>query len=70
MWGCCSDAASWISRRNPLGADARPHLRRQDLHHHLPAERHLRGHEDTTHPTAAQLAIEPVGVAERRLEPP
>ncbi len=40
-------------------------LGRQHLDHDLPAERVLRGREDTTHPAAGQLVVDPVGGRQR-----
>ena len=52
----------------PVHAHAGAHLGWQDLHHHAPAEGGVLRDEDAAHPSAAQLALDPVAFAERRLE--
>ena len=44
-------------------------LRRQDLDHDLPVQRPLGRDEQPTHAAAAELALEHVHIAERRLKP-
>ena len=66
----CADAAA--ARDLDLLLEARGahfarELRRQHLDHDLPIERPLGRHEQPAHPAAAQLALEHVRVAERRL---
>jgi len=52
----------------PLGVHPGRHLRGQHFHHHLPPELTLLGEEDTTHPAAAELVFDAVGVAEGILQ--
>jgi hypothetical protein len=52
----------------PLGVDPGRELRRQDLYDDAPAELPLFGHEDATHPPAAELSLELVGIAEHGLQ--
>ena len=52
----------------PLDRHARRELRRQQLDDDLSSERELRGHEDPRHPAAAELPLDGVGRAQRRLE--
>ena len=52
----------------PLGADAGGELRREDFDDDLAAEADFVGDEDARHPAAAELALERVGSAQRRLE--
>ena len=73
MCGCCSRAASWISRRNrsplvALDVYGRAGLGRQNLDDDLPAQPGLLGKEDAAHAAAAQLPEKAVGVAEGGLE--
>src|ERR1043165_9507024 len=51
-----------------LDADTGGHLRRQHLDDDLAAQAGLLGEEDPAHPAAAQLLLDAVGIAERRLE--
>ena len=51
-----------------LGVYAGRHLRGQDLHHHRPPQRTLLCEEDATHPAAAELLVDVVGVAEDTLQ--
>ena len=46
----------------------RGEIGRQHLDDHVPFERRLGGDEDAAHPPATQLALDPVGVAQRLLE--
>ncbi len=46
MWGCCSDAESWISRLN-----------RSTL---MAGEPRFLGEEDAAHPAAAQLPLDAI----------
>ena len=50
MWGCCSDAASWISRWKRSALMPAASSGGEDLHDDLSAERHLLGQEHATHP--------------------
>ena len=68
MCGCCSRAASWISRSKRSTLTAGAGLGRQHLDDDLPAEPGLLGEEDAAHAAAAQLPEEAVGVAEGGLE--
>ena len=45
------------------------HFRRQHLDHDLTAERRFLRHEHVRHPAAAKLALDPIAVAERGLQP-
>ncbi len=53
----------------PLHAHAGGQLGREYLHHDPPAEPGFLGDEDARHAAAAQLPLDAVGVAERRLQP-
>jgi hypothetical protein len=46
------------------------HLGREDLHDHSPAQRSLLRDEHTTHPAAAELALDAVGIAKGLLQLP
>ena len=46
----------------PLHVHPRCHLGREHLHHHLAAEPHFLGEEDSAHAAAAELALEAVSV--------
>ena len=50
----------------PLGRHAGGQLRGKQLDDDLAAEREFRSHIDARHPSAAELTIELVGIAERR----
>ncbi len=52
----------------PLRAHPGRQLGWQHLHHHLPAEPHFVGEEHAAHAAAAQLALDAVGVSQRRLQ--
>jgi hypothetical protein len=51
-----------------LGRDTRRELRRQELDHHRASERALGCHVDSRHPAAAELSLDGVGRAQRRLK--
>ena len=52
-----------------VDVETRAELGRQHLDDDLAAERRLLGDEHAAHPPAAELALEAVGAAERRLQP-
>ena len=52
----------------PLHGYPSRHLRRQHFDHDPAIEPHLRGHEHAAHSTAAEFALEAVGVADGGLE--
>ena len=52
----------------PVSADSRAQFGRQQLDHHPPAERRLRGHEHPTHAAATQFALDPVCGSEGGLQ--
>jgi hypothetical protein len=52
----------------PRCTDLTGELWRQELDHHLAAERHLGGQEEATHAAAAQLLLYVVGVSEGTLQ--
>ena len=51
-----------------LDGHAASQLRRQQLHHHLSAQRCLRGEVHARHATATELALDDIGGSERCLE--
>ena len=54
--------------REALGAERGGQLRRQQLDHHVAAERFVARHEHARHAAAAKLTLERVGSAERGLQ--
>ena len=51
-----------------FNADPLRQLGGEHLHHNLPLEAVLFGHEDSAHPPATELALECIGTAERLLQ--
>jgi hypothetical protein len=47
----------------PIHVESGPVFRREDLHHHLAAQRRLLRDEYTAHPSTAQFAFQAVGGA-------
>ena len=68
MCGCCSAAATWISRVEPVGADAAGQLGCEDLDHDLSPERPLGGEEHARHAAAAELTLDGVRAVQRRFK--
>lgn len=56
MSGCCSDAASRISRRN-RSTDTECHFRTEQLYDDSPIEPFVPRHEHPAHATAAELSL-------------
>ena len=52
----------------PFDAHCRRHLRVQHLHDDCAAERNFLSDEDATHATAAELALDPVGITQSFLK--
>ncbi len=51
-----------------IGTELRRDFGREDLDHNFPAELPVHCQEDATHPSAGELALEGVAVAERAFE--
>jgi len=67
MWGCCSEAASWISRRNRSAFTPPPSLGARLSTTTPPPQLTLLRQEHATHPAAAEFCSRAVGSAESTL---
>ena len=52
----------------PFDVDSRRQIRRQHFYDYFATERYLLGDKDARHPTAAELALEHVAIAEGLLQ--
>ncbi len=68
MFACCSDAATWISRSNRSALMPAASSGESTLTTTLRPSACLVGDEDARHAAAAELALDGVRSAQRRLE--